>query len=143
MKSVGVLLYGLLVSSAFVATGAVAGEMTTIDDYLKRQKSPVDTATENFVYLRCAALFGMVGEMTKNEASLQKESKGFLAAGSMFYSLVIDSGAGSKYALDQIGRMNSAYLEIGLNSKAQSGDFFRDDLLVADMKTCGALASGL
>jgi hypothetical protein len=117
-------------------------EMVTIEKYLGQNDFKRNPGAMDFVFLRCASIFKLVGGALQEnqDRSLHPMGKIYWESGDQFLSMASASkGFNQQFALDQFNRMLEAYKERWLRAKALSGNFSDDPVIRSDMQLCSAM----
>jgi hypothetical protein len=116
--------------------------MVTIEKYLGQNDFKRNPGAMDFVFLRCASIFKLVGGALQEnqDRSLHPMGKIYWESGDQFLSMASASkGFNQQFALDQFNRMLEAYKERWLRAKALSGNFSDDPVIRSDMQLCSAM----
>jgi len=112
----------------FAAPMSFAQEMLTIEKYVGQNNFDRNPGAMQFVFLRCASIFLLVGGYLQEQPGYQADGKKFSEAGNSFLeaSLEKTKPSSQQFVVDQISRMTGAYKERWLRAKALSGNFSDD-----------------
>jgi hypothetical protein len=96
-----------------------------------------------FVMLRCASLFRLVGGWLQEFPDKKAMGKKYFEVGNSFLDASIDvtQPRTHEFVVDQIKRITEAYKERWLRQKALSGDITDDPVIRSDVQVCSALSS--
>jgi hypothetical protein len=121
-----------------------AQEMATVEKYISQNNFEKNPGAMQFVMLRCASLFLLVGGHFQESPDLQTKTIGkrYSERGNRFLKLSeeVAKPFDQEFALGQANRMIEAYKERWLRQKALSGNFSDDPIIRSDMQVCSSLS---
>lgn len=119
---------------------SIAQEMSTIDNFIYQNRGSNNKLTEMFVGLRCSSVYKMMSIYLK-ENNINDLSKKYDEASDAALMFAYENREKSTvdYMGGQIKIMSVAYAERFLRAKALTGNGTDDDVIEADIKTCGMI----
>jgi len=122
-------------------SNCLAQEMTTIEKYMEQNDFERNPGAAEFIFLRCASLYTVIGVGIGQNAGLHKESQAYIEGGKQFLGFLaaIPNPSSAKHVGDQMQRMVEAYRERWLRSKALTGNFSDDPIIRSDGPICSKL----
>jgi hypothetical protein len=130
-----------ILQAAFVlvAEPAIAQDMRAIDDFIAENNSNTNKSTENFIGLRCASLYLVIGGVIEIKESAASAKK-FRDLSSSAIDFAINNGLKDGYYISsQIDLISKNYIEKIRMSQALTGNMFDNPVIVADMDRCKSI----
>ena len=101
-------------------------------------------AEREFVFMRCAAIFGFVGAQVWDDPRTNRQAfkaNSLKASGAMIGAVLENNPKLSvDYVRQQIVTMGKLYTERADVARARAGSMFADKLIASDLEICGTLA---
>ena len=142
LRSNVALVAAIFLTTGFAAIGAgpvFSQEMDAIEKYMGQNDFERNPAAAQFVFLRCASIFLLVGGHLQRDSDLQAQAKVY-SHGDGFLSMSESvKPFNQEFALEQSGRMTEAYKQRWLRAKALSGNFSDDPVIRSDIQLCSTL----